>query len=177
MVKSKDFITQKEMHYICNIKTPSIGHLKIMFGWMDYEGGKNLCSPKLNSTRNLRHTNSRWSNWRARSLRTSSCAWLMRLVSVAPAWEAMLEKSTCNTESQLWQGNTGPATQSSAEITRNRGKNRVVVQGCDSETTGQRPGDSSSTEAPFLTSDASWQQRPSTTRESFAPESGWRDRL
>lgn len=153
MVKSKDFITQKEVQCICNIKTPSAGHLEIMCGWMDREGKKNLCSPKLKSTRNLRHTNSRWSNWRARSLRTSSCAWLMRLVSVAPAWEAMLEKSTCNTESQLWQP-AGLATQSSAEITRNRGKNRVAVQSCVwQEATGQGPGDSSSTEAPFLTGD------------------------
>lgn len=47
--------------------------------------------PKLNSTRNLRQTNSRRSNCSERSFATSSCAWLMRLLRVAPAWDTITE--------------------------------------------------------------------------------------
>lgn len=45
--------------------------------------------PRLKRTRNLRHTNSRWSSCKERSLATSSWAWLNRLFRVAPACEAI----------------------------------------------------------------------------------------
>lgn len=78
----------KEIHYPCNTMTQCLVFENNVCV-MDYENGLRL--PELNSTRNLRHTNSRWSNWRERSLTTSSCARLRRLLNATSVCEMMVE--------------------------------------------------------------------------------------
>lgn len=85
----------------CNHILITIGYISLCLCFWCVLSNKpqhtNVCdSPRLKRTRNLRQTNSRWSNCRERSLLTSSWAWLNKLLRVAPACDAMTAKSTWN---------------------------------------------------------------------------------
>lgn len=57
---------------------------------------RSTSSPGLNSTKYLRQTNSCLSKWSAFSLETRSWALDTRPLSVAPAWDMMVDTSICS---------------------------------------------------------------------------------
>lgn len=83
--------------------------------------------PKLKSTRNFRHTNSRWSSCSARSFATKSCAWPMRLLRVAPACGTIVAHSTCSTEPASAAAGLGDTRARGGEPPPRRCRRRVLA--------------------------------------------------